>query len=166
MLSAETTRIERRIRSRGTILTQMRNSLSRHTINNRDKGFMVARETAAIKVSGCFQSVNSRCHKVGARPGVASRHSLPTTAGARRFRLSQISTTAMDCICIHVCYIYTLFASNHGIGCFPRRDPLLLRPQKMLRQSYTVIFIIFKIVKPVRFLQLYICIGNKYYFIK
>lgn len=29
------------------------------TINNQDKGFMVARETAAIKVSGCFQSVNS-----------------------------------------------------------------------------------------------------------
>ena len=107
MLSAETTRIERRIRSRGTILTQMRNSLSRHTINNRDKGFMVARETAAIKVSGCFQSVNSRCHKVGARPGVASRHPLPTAAGARRFRLSQISTTAMDCICVHVCYIYS-----------------------------------------------------------
>lgn len=55
------------IRSRRTILTQMRNSLSRRTINNRDKGFMVARETAAIKVSDCFQSVNSRCHEVGAR---------------------------------------------------------------------------------------------------
>jgi len=68
------------IRSRGTILTQMRNSLSRRTINNRDKGFMVARETAAIKVSDCFQSVNSRCHEVGARQraGVASRHPFPS----------------------------------------------------------------------------------------
>lgn len=75
------------IRSRRTILTQMRNSLSRRTINNRDKGFMVARETAAIKVSDCFQSVNSRCHEVGARQraGAASRRPFPSDAGLAVF---------------------------------------------------------------------------------
>ena len=152
MLSTETTRIEQCIRSRGTILTQMRNSLSRHTINNRDKGFMVARETAAIKVSGCFQSVNSRCHKVGARQRAGGRLSPPSSHrcwGSSFSPIADIDDGDGLYLRTRMLHLLALFASNHGIGCFPRRAPLLLRPQKMLRQSYTVIFLLFKIVKSV-----------------
>lgn len=120
------------IRSRGTILTQMRNSLSRRTINNRDKGFMVARETAAIKVSGCFQSVNSRCHEVGARQraGAASRHPFPSGAGRAVFAYRRYRRRWTVSAYTRMLHLFALFASNHGIGCFPRRDTLLLHPQK------------------------------------
>lgn len=134
----------------------MRNSLSRRTINNRDKGFMVARETAAIKVSGCFQSVNSRCHEVGARRrAAASRHPFPSGAADSPF--SPIAVIDGDGLYLRtrMLHLLALFASNHGIGCFPRRDTLLLRPQRNVAPAVRC-YLYFKIIKSVRFSQLYV----------
>lgn len=153
------------IRSRRTILTQMRNSLSRRTINNRDKGFMVARETAAIKVSDCFQSVNSRCHEVGTRQraGAASRHPFPFERWVGHFRLSRIST-AMDCICVHVCYIYSRCSLAITVLDVFRA---VVTPAKNVA-PIVCCYLIFKIIKSVQFLLLLrisVVIGNKYYYI-
>lgn len=104
-----------------------------YTINNRDKGFIVARETVAIKVSGCFQSVNSRCRKVGARqrpPELPSMLFLPLScrfAILVRRRYRRRWSVSLGTRMLHS---LPLFASNHGIGSFPRRDTLSLRSQK------------------------------------
>lgn len=100
------------------------------TINNRDKGFIVARETVAIKVSGCFQSVNSRCRKVGERQRPLS---YPRCSFSLRFailvrrRYRRRWSVSLGTRMLHS---LPLFASNHGIGSFPRRDMLSLRLQK------------------------------------
>lgn len=142
-----------RIRSRGTILTQMRNSLSRRTINNRDKGFMVARETAAIKVSGCFQSVNSvppsRRETDGRRPGRPTGHPRVSSSfdadapSSRRYRWG-ISVRVYT----HVTLTLVVFASNHGIGCAPGHAAGLW-PRGRYTGSYRLVChlcLVFKIV--------------------
>lgn len=106
---------------------------SRCTINNRDKGFIVTRETVAIKVSGCFQSVNSRCRQVEARqrpPKLPSMLFVPPSccfaALVRRTYRRRWSVSLGTCML----HSLPLFASNHGIGSFSRRDTLSLHSQK------------------------------------
>lgn len=83
--------------------------LPRCTINNRDKGFIVAREIVAIKVSGCFQSVNSRCRKVEARqrPPSYPRRSFSLRAADSLF--SSVADIDGDGVYlwVHVCYIHS-----------------------------------------------------------
>lgn len=107
--------------------------LSRCMINNRDKGFIVARETVAIKVSGCFQSVNSRCHQVGARqrpPVLPSTLFVPPSCRfavlVRRTYRRRWSVS----LGTRMLHSLPLFASNHGIGSFSRRNTSSLHSQK------------------------------------
>lgn len=107
--------------------------LFRCMINNRDKGFIVTWDTVAIKVSGCFQSVNSRCCQVGARqklPELPSTFFVPRSCCfatlVRRTYRRRWSVSLGTCML----HSFPLFASNHGIGSFSRRDTLSLHSQK------------------------------------
>jgi hypothetical protein len=104
-------------------------SLSRHAINNRDKGFMVARETAAIKVSGCFQSVNS-VPRSRSETEARTRPPLPTLFPRRLSPLSRISS-AMECIYARVSmlHLFAQFAIT-VLDISRAGNTLLLRPQK------------------------------------
>lgn len=97
------------------ILTQMRNapaspSLLAATINNRDKGFIVARETVAHKSLGLFPICQlsvppSRSETEGPR---AALDALSPSARAAVLAPSQIST-AMECVSG---YTYVTFTST------------------------------------------------------
>lgn len=101
---------------------------------------MVARETAAIKVSGLFpicqpgatKSERDRGHgPLSPRRRLSSRY----RRGYRRRWSVSIYTYIYHIYIETRCmlHLFALFASNHGIGHFPRRADTLcvaLRPQK------------------------------------
>lgn len=100
-----------------TILTQMRNSLYRRTINNRDKGFMVARETAAIKVSGLFPICQLSVPPSRSGPKQLARAVVPFSTCCSRPRVASRILTAMESALHHTLQLANIAcAGNHGIA--------------------------------------------------
>lgn len=80
------------------------------SINNSDKGFMTAQETAAIKVSACFQSVN--------RPPRGTSERIYRSRPVPPFFSSPSFFLLPRCIYSGRATFYSL-SSNHNIGCRP-----------------------------------------------